>query len=648
MLKAKFAPAQILALGERRTNQPLINRVVNATALSLMLVVVWTLTHHDLGLTRDAHLYAFQALAKLHPALHSDVYLKYASQDRFTVFSPLYAAFISAFGLNLAGALLLGLCAASFLVAAWFFARSLTSGDLSWLSVALLIVTVGSYGSYDVFHFSEDYLTARSLAEALVMIALACHFNGHRVLGLVIAAGAMAVHPLMAFPGLLLLLCSWTSIRWNFIVAVGGVFAALALSVVALTRPLPVQALAIMDPAWLEVVRERSQFLFLQFWKVHDWDLNARSFLCLAVTAWAIDEPRIRRLCIAAALVGAAGLAVTLISSFIGPVALLLQGQAWRWVWITSMVCVVLLPATAVRLWRDELCGPLCAVLLISAWTFSPISGTGAAGLTLLLWSLRTRITGPIAILLRWAAVALVVIVAGWVLANTKVYAGPTFDFRDAPLWLQRARNIFGLKLPALFIAGIFWIGIRRCRTLWVSALWCAALAALAVYMLPLAFTQAISFAASKSPEFADWRQRIPLTANVYVDDGGDSPVFVWFNLGRPNYLSVDQSAGVVFSRATALEIKRRAENLRPLMAADWRLLARNRRHVATKPGKKPESVKPLTREILIAICKDPELGFVIARQNVGFEPARHTQAGKYLNWNLYDCAQVRSAGPPA
>ena len=375
MLKARFAAAQVLALRKPRVNQPLIQRAAIATALSLMLVAIWTLTHRDLGLTRDAHLYAFQALAKLHPALHSDVYLKYTSQDRFTVFSPLYAAFISAFGLNLAGALLLGFCAASFLVAAWFFARSLTSGDLAWLSVALLIVTVGSYGSYDVFHFSEDYLTARSLAEALVMIALACHFNGHRILGLVIAAGAMAVHPLMAFPGLLLLLCSWTSIRWNLIVAVGGVFAALALSVVALMRPLPVQALAVMDPAWLEVVRERSQFLFLQLWKVHDWDQNARPFLCLAVTAWAIDDAKIRKLCIAAALVGAAGLAVALISSLLGPVALLLQGQAWRWVWITSLVSVVLLPMTAMRLWRDERCGPLCAILLISAWTFSPIDG---------------------------------------------------------------------------------------------------------------------------------------------------------------------------------------------------------------------------------------------------------------------------------
>jgi len=626
-----------------------MQRTAVAAALALMLVVLWTLTHRDLGLTRDAHLYAFQALARLHPALASDVYLKYTSQDRFTVFSPLYAALISQFGLNLAGSLLLGCCAAVFLVGAWFFARASNPRDLAWLSVALLIVTVGSYGSYDVFHFSEDYLTARSLAEALVMVALAVHFNGHRILGLIVASVAMLMHPLMAFPGLLLLLCAWTPIRWNLIGALGGILAALALSILALVRPPSVQALAVMDPAWLEVVRERSQFLFLQFWKLHDWNMNARPFLSLAVTAWAIEDAKIRKLCVGAALVGASGLAVTGISSFIAPVALLLQGQAWRWVWITSLVSVVLLPTTVIRLWRDERCGPLCATLLISAWTFSPINESATATLALLLWSLRSRITSSIARFLRWTAFGLLPIIAAWPFINTKVLSAPIYHFIDGPLWVQWLRNILGLKIPGVLAAGLFWAGIRRCRSLWVPAVWCAALATLAVYLVPLTFDRAQSRAwTADSTEFAHWRERIPPTANVYLYNGGDSPLFAWFTLGRPNYLSVDQSAGVVFSRTTALEIERRAEVLRPLASPDWQLLTKIRQRAGAKPGGKPTPLKPLTRKDLVDVCKDPELGFVIARQDIGFKPLRHTHTGPYRDWNLYDCARVRNAGPAA
>ena len=626
-----------------------MQRTAVAAALALMLVVLWTLTHRDLGLTSDAHLYAFQALARLHPALAADVYLKYASQDRFTVFSPLYAALISLFGLNLADSVLLGFCAAVFLTAAWYFARALSSRDLAWLSVALLIVTVGSYGSFDVFHFSEDYLTARSLAEALVMVALAAHFNGHRILGLIVASVAMLMHPLMAFPGLLLLLCAWTPIGWNLIGAFSGVFAALALSILALIRPPSVQALAVMDPAWLEIVRERSQFLFLQLWRLHDWNLNARPFLCLAVTAWAIEDANIRKLCVGAALVGAAGLAVALISSFIGPVALLLQGQAWRWVWITSLVSVVLLPATVMRLWRDQRCGPLCGILLICAWTFAPIDAGVAAGLALLLWSLRSRIAGSVARFLRWAAFGLLPVVAAWPFIHMNVFSAPAYHVLDGPLWVHRLRTILGLKIPGVLAAGLFWAGIRRCRSLMVPAVCCAALAALAVYLLPLAFDRAQSRAwIAESAEFTHWRHRIPPTANVYLYNGGDSPLFAWFTLERPNYVSVDQSAGVVFSRTTALEIERRAQDLRALASPDWQLLTKNRRRAGAKPGGKPAPLKPLTRKDLVDVCKDPELGFVIARQDVGFEPLRHTHAGAYHDWNLYDCARVRSASPSA
>ncbi len=58
-----------------------------------------------------------------------------------------------------------------FLGAAWALARAAIDKDQAWLAVIMLIVTTGFYGAYQVFHYSESYLTARTLAEALVVTA---------------------------------------------------------------------------------------------------------------------------------------------------------------------------------------------------------------------------------------------------------------------------------------------------------------------------------------------------------------------------------------------------------------------------------------------------------------------------------------------
>jgi len=46
--------------------------------------------------------------------------------------------------------------------------------------------------------------------------------------------------------------------------------------------------------------------------------------------------------------------------------------------------------------------------------------------------------------------------------------------------------------------------------------------------------------------------------------------------------------------------------------------------------------------------CTDPQLGFVIAKENVGFDPMVHTHSGPWKNWNLYDCRTVRLQAPVA
>jgi hypothetical protein len=613
-----------------------------------MLVALWSLTHRYQGISRDGKLYGIQALARLHPALGTDLYLQYTSQDRYTIFSSIYASLVGSLGLQHAALLLFLACTVWFLGAAWVLARELSPPATAWLAVAMLIITVGYYGAYGIFHYSEDYLTARSPAEALVVTSIACHFRGWRRVGLLIAIGALFIHPLMAFPGVFLLVCLRLSVRHAVIVSVAGSLATLSIATAALIAPSSMHLLTIMDASWLEVVRERSQFLFLKYWTAPDWERSARPFVCLTMTALAVHDERIRKLCIGAMLVGASGLAVAFIASVVGPLAVLLQGQAWRWVWITSFVSVLLLVPTVLQVARDEKCGLFCAMLLILGWTCTAIDGLACTEAALILWMMRSRIGTREARYLRWAAGAVGVAILAWVSVKSWAYASLSVRTGHDHSPVPFIRDACGLGVSTVLPVWFFWRWIKCNRAALTATLVCAALFASLVFILPGSFSQPGTAAtAAEFTEFSDWRDAIPPTSNVLVLPTAKSAPFSWFALERPSYLSVDQSSGVVFSRATALEVRRRSEVLQPATSPDWRILTRLT-EARTAKRNVDTALRPLTAKSLISICKDPQLDFVIAKEDVGLDPIRHTHTGAWKDWNLYDCRRVRSLSPTA
>jgi hypothetical protein len=615
-------------------------------ALSLALVpgTLWLLMHGYHGLTEDGQIYAFQAFAGLHPQLTTDLYLQNTSQDQFTLFSPLYAWYIGLLGLENAARLLTLVFTAWLLAAAWSFARSVTGREAAWLAVAFLLIIAGDYGAAGVFRVLDPFLTARLPAEALIITALACHVRGMTRLALLLALGALFIHPLVALPGLLLVVCLWVPVRVSVIGAVGCAFATLTIAVVAINLPTDSHMLSVMDTPWLDVVRERSQFLFLQLWSIHDWDINAQPFISLGFTAIAVTEDRIRKLCVAGALVGAAGLAVAIIGGLIGPVAILVQGQAWRWVWITVFIGAAFVPLTALQVWRDERCGPLCALLLVSGWTLPGIDGTACISLALIFWSTRAQVSSHLTTHFRWVSAALGVAVVAWISMKIWVIVSPPTPPGRAPLGGVQMQDVFALRIPAVLLVVLAWWGTRAVRTKWVPMLIFTMLIALSICAFPAAFKQPRTLAASADiHEFADWANVIPPTSTVLVAPPRDVGAFVWFTLDRPNYLTLNQSSGVVFSRTTALEVRRRSEVLLPLMDPDWKILSSIRATSGSRRTKEA-TTRPLTAEKLIQVCADLQLGFVISPEKVGFDPLRHDHAGAWKDWNLYDCRKARSA----
>jgi MFS family permease len=396
------------------------------------------------------------------------------------------------------------------------------------------------------------------------------------------------------------------------------------------------------------VVRERSQFLFLQLWTLADWKLNARGFLSLVFTAMVITDPRARRLCVCAMVIGAAGLLVGLIASTLGPVAILMQGQAWRWVWLTMFLAILLLPQTVREVWKDPSCGPLCAVLLVGSWTFTPIDPVTGTAVALFLWTVRGHLSDQMGRLLRWAAYAAAAVALAWVVANAwTITAAPSPETGREGALFSHLRNILGLDITAVPIVGLVWFALLRVRSAWVSTAVAAAFAGLAVTALPGAFLQfGLVGAQRQIDEFADWRRLIPPASNVFVIPEHNAATFAWFDLQRPSYISVDQSSGVVFSRSISMEVKRRSEVVLPILDPGWRILSHlEAKHLGKADG---DTIRPLTGAKLMAICSDPILDFVVAREDVGFDSQRHVQPGPWKDWHLYDCRRLREGARPA
>jgi hypothetical protein len=618
-------------------------RAAYGAVLSLLPVALWCLTHRYRGVVGDAELYAVQALSRTDPSLAHDVFLNNASQDRYTIFSPVYAFFIKLLGLQRAPITLLVCCKLCFYAAAWEFTRKLFNVHTALLTTALLIVVPLEYGAFHVFQVAEDMLTARSMAEAFAMTGLCLHVHGRRNAGIALTAVALSIHALMALPMVLLLVClrsrTRTNLRWALAAIAAALCGACAAAMALQWAP---SVLRVMPPSWLEMVRERSQFVFLQLWTLRDWEANARPFVSLALGALVIRDVCVRSLCVSAMIVGATGLAIALIAGLIGPVPILLQGQAWRWTWVTGLASLLMLAPTVLAMWRCERCGPLCAVLLLMGWLISAVEGVYCVVAALCLWYGRDHIPASTARYLRATAALIGVLVlarvigTGWTaLASLQAHA----ETEGKTLLL--VRTFLGLDCVAVVLVFLLSSWAFNSRAIGPAVAVAVALATATVLAAPGALENPLADGTSAQlAEFADWRDVIPPGDNVLVVPRYYSAGFAWFTLQRPSYLTVDQSSGVIFSQATAAEVRRRSDVLLPLQEPDWRLLSR----YAKRGGRFDAASSPLTRDVLVRICSDSELNFVVARENVGFDPIPHRRPGIGAGWNLYDCKHVNSS----
>jgi hypothetical protein len=415
--------------------------------------------------------------------------------------------------------------------------------------------------------------------------------------------------------------------RWR---AVFLAFFVLLAAVLAIAWFAPFGRIRIVDTAWLGVIERRSWFLLVSHWRHSDWLRAVVPIASLVAAAGILKGTPAGGLAKATIAVCLAGLATSYVAGDLMPVAIVMQSQPWRTLWVTTLVAVVLLPAMCQSAWSGSLLERASSLVLISAWL--DVSSDAAAPLAVLSVALaywpRTHDPRVVKLLTKGAwAILVVSAVFGLVGALDAAVNLPTLGPIMAGR-LELLRNVARYVAPTLACLATTWylctlrpsavgVGIAAAFTLMLGAA-----------VMPAAAGQfwARTYTGPQYDEFASWRGRIPEGVNVMWIG---NPTATWLLLERPSYVSVHQLAGVVFSRDMALEGADRAARVSAIQDPS-RTFGESPR--TDLPG------RPLTLQSLHDVCRDSGVGFVVSGKSLSTKIATGHWPDRSRDVFLYDC----------
>jgi hypothetical protein len=409
--------------------------------LALLGLTTWALSHSYAGIFHDAGLYTLQALARLRPeTLSADVFLKFGSQDRFTLFSPIYATAGRLLGVEPAAALLTLLFQIALLMGAWALARAVMPFSMVLLGLAVLLAIPGDYGADRIFTCIEPFLTPRMAAEALVLAGLAAALCEVKPLAVALVITAALFHPIMAMAGVCAFYCLYLGERKPIVATALAIVGLNALALAAFAMPRGPWGR--FDPEWLRLVEDRSPYLFLAHWQLDDWSRTGVSAATLLVGMGVLPNPRARTLSKIALVTGLCGIALTLIACDLLHLVLFTQLQPWRWQWLGTVVAALLLPEIVRILWGRSTSGRTTGLLLLAAWIFAANPYALAAAVAALMsQGFLHRLKPGEARWVLLGALGMLGLACAWRLASNLEFTDAHYLEPTIPLWIRRAMS---------------------------------------------------------------------------------------------------------------------------------------------------------------------------------------------------------------
>ena len=526
----------------------------------LGLAAFWVCCNPYFGDNGGSLIYMGRALADLSPmGVGRDIMFLNDGQSGFTIFTPLLRWLTAAFGSPLA----MKLAAAGGVIASFasavVLAQALTlNARLRCAIVAFAGALPAAYGGFQIFLYAEAAATPRPYAEALVLCGLAALATRRHTAAIVLMGLAVVVHPIMALPGvavLLLWLCM-SDRRW--ILSIVALIVLCGLGIWFNVAPLD-RLFTRIDPEWRAILVDRAPHLFPSLWPPGWVGRNLVRTATLLVAASLVTPP-VRKLFLSSLLVGLAGLATAYLAGEKFSMLVVLQAQTWRMMWLMFALATAAAAICAVKLWPRGAPARITLLFLALGWAYSN-ENNGAAALFSLtaigvhfafdpkkhVFSERT-----LQVLMGAGAIAIVI---GFVRGELAVHQFAS----DVPSALRNdALSTYALSYdytPLAVLVGIWAV------TNWPKIpIWFGWLGALAI----------------AGAGFVTWDQRSAM--NRYIDQGHASDLVAllatqpgdvywidgvrenWWLLDRPHWLSAIQGASAVFSRDLSILHRDRAQ----------------------------------------------------------------------------------------
>ena len=610
----------------------------------------------------DANLYGVQVLNRVYPGRFADdLFFRYGSQDKFSLFSLATAPLVDRLGLPITFVALYFASTALFLFALLRFVRAIIPNPIvSTLALLFMAVTLIPFGGMRVFHVNEPFLTPRLAANALVLLGLERLLAGRllQAWGLILAA--LPLHPLMAFPGVLIA-AGWmalTRLQMESLLLL-LFLAALAALVFLNNRLLPSRWLGSMDDTWRESVRRVNAYNFPLEWTVGDWLRIILSFAVILTAAWQVlEEAPLRRLLLAIAGTAALGLAGGIVACFL-PYALPLQGQPYRWVWPLEFA---LYPLGFLLIWRfwvaQHTVGRLAALGLLAylndtLWDCSTLLFllSNAALFGIVLWrGLSVRPRSP-DWTIRAAAFALIVVLPLWTAIKLGLAVSLRRELADLLEPVELLQLVIALVDPlcrltfVVLSAALF---VRLAGVGWRFGLGClsACLAALLIFFF---LPQSRFYAEKCRRHDADERFVAAFLAKHSTPSSLPTvywPVpkiqYLWLDLRVPSYFHIHQIVGNLFSSGNAAEGARRSQIVKRFELERWRkdellIAPEQMRRILTTYQASADEPPPQWSDF-VRLCQEKQLDFAILTQE--FPGLYSVSNGQ---WFIYDCRALRA-----
>jgi len=636
--------------------------------------VLWFLSHPYWGVWHDAMVYTLMALHWDNPtAFAHDPWFMFGSQDRYTIFSPLYAGLISLLGVEKAA--LWGTVAEGMLyvISCWILCRALPLKTGKYLVFLLLVSTqvvycANNHSYFGPLRISETFITSRNLAITLSLISLSAMFNGKKSLAFGGAFLSMAFHPLMGGWILLLLLVFVMNLstRTVWLLCIFGVY------IVGGFAFFNIGIFKLMTADWAQHVRNTSGIVFPK--------VEEQQYLGFYIAGYSLlhfaghfGMTMLRQWY---KWIMAISFSATLLFWFCSthaPSALIMQLQLWRANWLALIFVIIAIIDLAGRAWmggnpRRLISLTLGMIFLFTSWGTLPFFMVCGSFPVQSLRFARFLLHRYHKYFWQGLKVVLVVLLALWLgevflLANI---VGKTFStigtgVRSFNGTISSLQNI-SMKDIKYILMGIGFTGGKGglALTMWILlASRFRTLTAVGVLILTLIVapgmwdTQALRDNKFSFLDYKKFKMLIKPGDTVYWQQ---RPLTVYFSLHTANYVSNLSLVGLVFSEAKTKEVVRRLQRIAlaganeelifsSLSGRDKAIRAHYQKYDYFDPDKLDTyRVKELSRPGLEFLCSDPQLGYVIHEQLFpGLALATEKdEIGEKKTWYLYGCRDLR------